>query len=82
MENAFKTVLDYSDDIYLLRLMMQNEDYLHKLTKQTALRVTSRFLKIHHSQFINVLCLDFLTNPQKNNLIPCGNLKKINDIVG
>ena len=42
LDGAFRIALEYQDDIYLIRLMMFDEGYLAKLTKNTALELTSR----------------------------------------
>lgn len=60
LEEAYSTVLESGDDIYLIRLMMKTGSCLKKLRRKTAVSLLKRLALIGKSNFLQKMCLNFL----------------------
>ena len=60
LEEAYSTVLESGDDIYLIRLMMKTGSCLKKLRRKTAVLLLKRLALIGKSNFLQKMCLNFL----------------------
>lgn len=68
-ESAYKSILDYGDDIYLIRLIMITGKCMNKLQQKTAKRLVLKYLQIVKSNFLNRMCLEFYTDTIKTGFV-------------
>lgn len=63
LEEAVELLLHEGDDLYLLRFLMTHENYqrlFDRLSNPLALRLVDTLILILESDFLNILCLDFI----------------------
>ena len=60
LDEAYSTVLNSGDDIYLIRLMMKTGSCLKKLRRKTAVLLLKRLALVGKSNFLQKMCLNFL----------------------
>ena len=68
-ESAYKSILDYGDDIYLIRLIMITGKCMNKLWQKTAKRLVIKYLQIVKSNFLKRMFLEFYTDTIKTGFV-------------
>eukprot|EP00825_Cyclidium_porcatum_P033454 TRINITY_DN3546_c0_g2_i1.p1 TRINITY_DN3546_c0_g2~~TRINITY_DN3546_c0_g2_i1.p1 ORF type:complete len:533 (-),score=116.77 TRINITY_DN3546_c0_g2_i1:254-1852(-) len=64
-DEAFQTILNSGDDIYLIRLLVISADQLSKLSQKTLRSLITRFTQVVKSDFIKKIWLDLLQSSDK-----------------
>jgi len=84
LDEAYSTILNSGDDIYLIRLMMKTGSCLKKLRRKTAVLLLKRLAMIGKSNFLQKMCLNFLDdfkNKDATESLKIEDQKKILDVL-
>lgn len=68
VDQAYESLLDNEDDIYLLRLMIKTGPCFKEIGEKTSVKLINRVLDLFNSNFIDKTCIDFFLEAKEERL--------------
>jgi hypothetical protein len=78
-QKAFRDIIATGDDLYFLRLLLQNDDGLKKLNRRTAIDTALKTTDLAQSNFIAQLCYQFCEEMLANDVDEMLTIQEQND---